>query len=321
MGIIIKKFTEDHVDKAVDLFLKSYSWEREVNPLLPIHPLLEPKRIGNELRLISQVGPGVAFFQEGKMISFMVTGKIFSFKGQKAALIPEYAHGTEIDMDVPWDCLYRQMYKELSAQWLKEGIHLHLLGFLAHDQELKNILFQLGFGAIIAERIRDLSDIHTIGGGLAPERVGDPDKLEEIHREHHAFYPESPIFIKKSLEKEELRKELQSYNDNGDALFAYPEKEGIGGYLAVGESTGNREGFLLQNTNTAQIKTAYVKPELRHQGVGTLLLNKGIEWARQEGFDALIVEHETANTFGSAFWGKYFEPYVYFAMRYIDNTL
>ncbi|MDC7222642.1 MAG: GNAT family N-acetyltransferase [Spirochaetales bacterium] len=321
MGILIKKFSEDHLEKAVNLFLKSYAWEREVNPLLPTLPLAEPELIMEGLKSLIKKGPGVALFQDGRMIAYMQTGDTFNFKGQKAAFIPEYAHGAEIDLEISWECLYKQMYKDLSSRWIKEGIHLHLIGFLAHDQELKEILFQLGFGAVIAERIRDLREIMTIGGSVPTERIGDPESLVEIHGEHHAFYPEAPIFIKKSVERDKLLRELQGYNDEGDALFIYRDDHGIGAYMAVGESTRDGEGFLLQNSNTAQIKTAFVRPECRRRGVGTALLNRGIEWAREEGFDALFVEHETANPRASSFWGKYFDPYVYFAMRYIDDTL
>ena len=320
MGIIVKKFTEDHIEEAAALFLGVYSWEREVNPLLPSHLLGDPDLIINALRLFAQTGPGVSLFSEGKLIAYMVTGDRFTFKGQKAALVPEFAHGAAIDMEISWSCLYGQMYKELAGQWYKEGIALHLIGFLAHDQELKEILFQLGFGAIIAERIRDLSEIPVVGERQI-ERIGDPEELLAIHREHHAFYPDSPVFIEKSLLEDELLADLQGFNDEGDALFVFRTENEIGAYMVVGESSKHEEGFLLRNTNTAQIKSAFVKPELRGQGIASALLARAVKWAREEGFDALFVEHETANLCASTFWSKYFDPYLYFAMRYIDNSL
>ncbi|MDC7218514.1 MAG: GNAT family N-acetyltransferase [Spirochaetales bacterium] len=321
MGIIVKKFTEDHIDRAVDIFSKIYSWEREVSPLLPPHPLTEPDRIGNALRLLIQTGPGISLFEDDRMIAYMITGDRFDCKGQKAVMIPEYAHGAEIDMDLAWEPIYRQMYKELAAQWLKEGIHLHFIGFMAHDQELKDILFQLGFGGYLTERIRDLSDIMTVGGSFSIEPSDEPEELYELRKDQYAGFESSPIFMKKKPCREALVRDLQKFNDEGDALFVYRSDNGIGAYMAVGESVGQGEGFLLRNTRTAQIKSAYVKPDLRNQGIGLNLLKKSIQWAREEGFDALFVEHETANSEGSAFWGKHFDPYVHFAMRYIDNTL
>ena len=320
MGIIVKKFAEDHIVEAAALFMGGYTWEREVNPLLPPHLIDDPERIMAALRPLARTGPGVSLFKDGKLIAYMVTGARFTFKGQKAALIPEFAHGAAIDMSISWASLYGQMYKELARQWWDEGIHLHLIGFLAHDQELKDILFQLGFGSFLAERIRDLSDIPVVGG---PDivRIGDPDELLPLQKEHFAFYRKSPVFLRKSLEEGELLKGLQEYNDSGDALFALRTEEGIGGFMAVGESASEGEGFLLRNTNTAQLKSAFIKPEFRGQGIGSALLARAVRWAREEGFDAIFVEHETANLFASSFWGKYFDPYLFFAMRYIDNSL
>jgi GNAT superfamily N-acetyltransferase len=81
------------------------------------------------------------------------------------------------------------------------------------------------------------------------------------------------------------------------------------------------EGFLLQKTNTAQVKSMYARPGLRGKGIGLALLQKAIEWAQQNHYERLFVEHETANFYGGRFWSKYFTPYVYFSMRYIDIAI
>jgi GNAT superfamily N-acetyltransferase len=91
--------------------------------------------------------------------------------------------------------------------------------------------------------------------------------------------------------------------------------------MIVGESTIDGEGFLLAQTNTAQIKSAYARPEVRGKGVGAALLQHAIEWSQQQGYDRIFVEHETANIYGGNFWGTYFSPYLYASMRYTDTTL
>lgn len=91
--------------------------------------------------------------------------------------------------------------------------------------------------------------------------------------------------------------------------------------MIVGESTIDGEGFLLEQTNTAQIKSAYARPEIRGKGIGTALLQRAIQWSQQQGYERVFVEHETANIYGGNFWGKYFSPFVYSSMRYVDNAL
>ena len=91
--------------------------------------------------------------------------------------------------------------------------------------------------------------------------------------------------------------------------------------MIVGESKIGGEGFLLQKTNTAQIKSAYARTEMRDKGIGKALLQRAIQWSQQQGYERIFVEHETANLAGSRFWSKYFHPYLYYSMRYIDNNL
>ncbi len=91
--------------------------------------------------------------------------------------------------------------------------------------------------------------------------------------------------------------------------------------MILGKSAISAEGFLLQHTNTAQIKSAFARPGARGQGIGRALLQYAIEWSRQGGYERLFVEHETANLSGGAFWRKHFTPFVYFSMRYIDLTI
>ncbi len=64
-----------------------------------------------------------------------------------------------------------------------------------------------------------------------------------------------------------------------------------------------------------------MQPEARSKGIGAALLNRVIQWAQAQGCARLFVEHETANFFGSRFWRKHFAPYLYFSMRYVDNTI
>jgi GNAT superfamily N-acetyltransferase len=87
--------------------------------------------------------------------------------------------------------------------------------------------------------------------------------------------------------------------------------------MSVGESTIGGEGFLLEQTNTAQIKSAYVRAEMREKGIRTALLQRVIEWSRHQRYERIFVEHETANFYGGNFWCTYFDPYLYFSMRYM----
>jgi GNAT superfamily N-acetyltransferase len=104
-------------------------------------------------------------------------------------------------------------------------------------------------------------------------------------------------------------------------FLVYYEQDEPSAYMIVGTSTIGGEGFLLEQTNTAQIKSAYARPEIRGKGIGAALLQRAIAWSLQQGYERIFVEHETANVYGGNFWCSYFSPYVYASMRYIDTTL
>jgi|GEM_PF-703869 len=315
MKYIIRKLQSEDLSAAVNLFIKSYESERESSPLLP--PEQDRfKLISDSLKCIIN-NPSVAIFEDSTLVSFMITKGYFKFKGQKAAMIPEYGHSS-IAKDKKK--LYQLMYMKMAEYWIRENVHLHLIGHFANDITVKEILFQLGFGAILAERLRDLSPV-KVRKPIEINSIDDPADLLEIQIEHNAFYTSSPIFITKSLDLQIIKRDLEEQFSSGLKTLAYRENGEIAAYMIVGESGIDEEGFLLQHSNSAALHSAFIKPHLRGTGIGTALLNGAISLAGEKGYERMMVEHETANYFGGNFWSKYFDPYIYFSMRYIDNSI
>jgi GNAT superfamily N-acetyltransferase len=212
------------------------------------------------------------------------------------------------------------MYGAVAQVWVNQHTHLHLIRHFAHDAVLQETLYQLGFGAILAERLRDFSAVDGRDDVVIHEEQ-DIGRLTNIQTEHNLYYPNAPIFIQKPSGIEEVVAELQEHVQNGDIFLVYEEDHEPCAYMIVGESARDAEGFLLEQTNTAQVKSAYVRPEIRSKGIGSALLERAIQWSKHQGYCRLLVEHETANMSGGNFWGKYFAPYLYSSMRYIDNAL
>jgi GNAT superfamily N-acetyltransferase len=316
MGYTIEPFTYDFLEPVVEIFTENYKNERENNPLLPSRAIDEPRWILDNLKSLAS-NPGVIVRSGKRIIAYMLTGFLFPFKGQNAVQVPVYCHGS-IAADRAE--LYRIMYMRLAEEWAKEGRHLHIIGHFAHDSVLQETLFQLGFGAILAECLRDFSP-----AGDIPEleiiQEKDFIKLIDIQIEHMRYYPASPIFIRKDTDRESVISDLESHANKGDVFLVYYEHDEPAAYFIVGTSAATGEGFLLQNTGTAQIKGTYARPYVRGRGIGKALLQDAIDWSREHGYDRLFVEHETANYYGGNFWRKHFTPYMYFSMRYIDNAI
>ncbi len=308
--------SEQHLQPAVELFLESYRQERQANPLLPEATLTEPGRIFSALK--DCLGnSGIALVQNGRLLGYALTGAQFAWKGQQAALVPEYAHSAIQEGKAE---LYQLMYQQLAQEWADAGIHLHLFGHLAHDSVLLETLYMLGFGAIVCEQLRDL-DVDIEHPAISIREESDPQKLLALELEHRCYYVRSPLFLPKPTDRDEALADIKAQIEGGDRFYVAYEEGQPCAYMVLGQSAIGAEGFLLQHTNTAQIKSAFARPGARGQGIGRALLQFAIEWSRRGGFDRLFVEHETANLSGGTFWRKHFMPFLYFSMRYIDSTI
>jgi GNAT superfamily N-acetyltransferase len=310
-------FGQQFLEPAVNLFVHSYKAEMLQSPLLPDRVVREPDWILKRLERLVE-NQGVAMMADNRLIAYMLTGFYFPFKGQNAVQVPEYGHAS-----VPEDRdeLYRLMYMKLAGVWAKNGKHIHIIGHFAHDSTLKETLFQLGFGAFLSERLRDFTPVN-VDNEVPIIEEKDYRKLVGLHLEHYRYYPESPIFIFHGQNEDTIEPDLKQHAEQGDIfLVHYDQEDTPSGYFILGDSKAGNEGFLLRDTKTARIKAAYVKPDMRRKGIGEVLLQHAIDRSQKNGFERLFVEHETANYYGGKFWNKHFVPYLYFSLRYIDNTI
>ncbi len=125
MASFLVPFTQDHLASAVKLFLATYRREQRHSPLLPSCLLEDPAPIRQALAA-RLAYPGVVIIQGHQVQAYMLTGDQFAWKGQQAALVPEYGHGAveENKRD-----LYRRMYMALAQTWADHHIHLHALAY------------------------------------------------------------------------------------------------------------------------------------------------------------------------------------------------
>jgi len=316
MSYTLTPLTQEYLEPAVKLFIKNYKQEQERSSLLPSRVIDEPSWIYSALQS-KLANSSVVVSKQHNMLAYMVTSDQFLWKGQQAAIVLEHCHSAILANKQE---LYQRMYMYLAQKWVNHHIHLHLIRHFAHDTILQETLYLLGFGAILAERLCDCSTVNKQQS--ATIRV-EPDvsKLITLQTDHNRYYPKAPIFIEKPTNKPKVLADLEVHAQQGDVFFVYDEQDEPCGYMIVGESTIGGEGFLLEQTNTAQIKSAYVRPEIRGKGVGSALLQRALEWSHQQGYERVFVEHETANFYGGKFWSRYFNPYLYSSMRYIDATL
>jgi len=310
------EFKKEYIDDAVELFLESYKTEQQISRLLPINLINNKEVIKNYLK--ENVNEqSIAITKDNKLISYMITCYKFMFKGHRSILVQEFGHSS-IEKDKSY--LYRLMYMNLAQKWSDEGFLLHNICHFSNDKVLNETLYQIGFGLTINERLRDLSNIDNCKQfKISEER--DINKLINIQIEHMKYYKRSPIFFNKKSDYKTVKADIEKSQKAGDLFLVYKdEKDKIQGLFILGKSCDEGEGLLLKNTNTAQIKNAYISPNNRGRGIGKALLQHSISKMKEAGYDRIFVEHETSNFQGTIFWRKYFDSFLNVSMRYIEKV-
>jgi GNAT superfamily N-acetyltransferase len=287
-------FTQDYLEPAIALFIDNYKSEQAHSPLLPSRVIDDPTWIRAVLQS-KLSNPGVVVVEQDRVLAYMLTGDQFAWKGQQAAIVLEYCHSAVVAQKRE---LYQRMYMALAQARANQQIHL--LRHFAHNTILQETLYQLGFGAILAERLRDCSPVAE-HQDVVIRVEQDVRKLISLQTEHNRYYPHAPIFISKPTEMQEVLAELEAHAHQGDVFLVYDMQDEPCAYMIVGQSTIGGEGFLLEQTNTAQIKSAYARPDVRRKGIGAALLQHAIAWSQQQGYERVFVEHETANIYGGIF--------------------
>jgi GNAT superfamily N-acetyltransferase len=314
-AIGISPLEEKDLDGALELLRDVYTAERHHSPLLPPVLLGDPSRAVPGLRALIARG-AVGAWLGGRLVGFMGVAATFPFKGHRAALVGETAHAAASSAEKV--AVYEALYTALGEGIRTQGARLHIVAHLAGDEPLRAMLYRLGFGAFLAEELRDLSPV-AAPRGVAVRREDDARTAADLDVEHRGYYRNPPIFLAKDTDRSAAERDLREALGAGAALFVH---DGDGGspdaYFVVGPCAGEHEGRLLRGTNSAQVLSAYARPDVRGRGVGAALLDACIAWARERGFERVMVEHETANLAGSAFWGRHFRPYLTFSMRYVE---
>ena len=306
---------------AFELFRHSYERARRVNALVPELDAEHEARLRRRVERAFQHG-GMSATRGGRLRGFMVASPAFDFRGLVATLVPEYGHAVAPGEEA---ALYPLLYAAVAERLAQAGAQLHLIGHLAADAGVREALYGLGFGAIVCERLRDLSDLQVGARAAVPtgrvEHASQEhswDEFATLAAEHAAYYRASPLFLHKDDTLEAAREDLEEHRQAGDQLFVYRDGATPLAYLIVGRCSGASEGRLLEGTATAQIRSAYAVPEARRSGIGTVLLQHAVAWAREGGFERLFVEHETANLHGGPFWRQHFEAFALFSLRYVE---
>ncbi|MEX2031619.1 MAG: GNAT family N-acetyltransferase, partial [Dehalococcoidia bacterium] len=225
---------------------------------------------------------------------------------------------------------YRALYAALAERWAEDGFFAHHVAIRADDEAIREAWFLLGFGANATFATRSAAPLEA---GVSASAVGVEvhrasveelpvirhlDELESLHhRESPIFWPHLgrdvaravEAFQRAALEGAENPIFVATRDGRPVAMHFVMRSGGFGGRL----SAPDRSLYLYQ---------AIVEPEARGGGVGTLLLQHTLDWARGEGFEWINLHYASMNPSGAPFWQHHgFTPLEISIERMLDERI
>jgi GNAT superfamily N-acetyltransferase len=321
MALKIVPFEERHLPEAAALVARRYRALRSQVPYMPswyehggsIEPLLA---------WITANFEGVVALHRGQVAGLLVGMVLDEFRGQRAVFSPEWANGAVAGPGADGlssGPVYRAMYAELSEQWLAQGCGRHLVSVMAHDQEGIDAWHWSGFGKVAADAVRRLEPLGRKSRSLARIRravAADAEAVARLQRELKETLAGAPTFLyyDPAGEDEDFGPWLQGETH---ALWLVEVQGDPVAYMRAGPA--NEDACtIIRDHGTCSITGALTQAQVRGTGLGAVLLEQVLAWARAMGYERCAVDFEPENVEGARFWMNYFEPVCFALSRQID---
>jgi GNAT superfamily N-acetyltransferase len=323
----IQPFESAHLDIAVELFASGYRGLRQRVPLMPaqwedcqvVRPLLAS---------MAAQHPMVAAVANGRLVGYLGGIGISEFKGRdNGVYCPEWGHAVRPEASPAerrW--IYRRLYETIAETWVGRGLLNQALTILAHDKAALDVWFWSSFGMLCVDVVRGVDRIAVPPEARAsalrvrPATPGDVPKLFPIFAEHELYYNRSPIFLPKApmADDSEL---LGFLADTNTPIWLAEDRSGHVLGMMKGELNSTDGSTVVRDEGTVTCTGAYVLPAARNRGVGTLLLEALVDWAREHGHARISLDFEAANIHGSRFWLSHFTPVCHSLIRHVDDRI
>jgi len=313
MPITVVPLKKEHLTDAAALVSRRYEGLREQVPTLPPR-YAEIDTLLPLLQDISVAGPGVVAIDRGRLTGFLAGWLIPSFRGKRSAFSPEWANGADL---ADSQHIYAEMYTHLAATWVAEGYGTHLIGMLDNDQDGIKGWHWFGLGMIAADAMRDLRPAQGCDADVDVRRAGleDLEQLTTLDEALHQHLAASPTFLPHEETHDRYFYEEWLQNPAKAVWLAYQGAEAVG-YIGLGPAS-EEASTIIRDAKTTSVEGAFTRDGARGGGVGTALLDRALEWARNAGYERCAVDFEPMNPLATRFWLRHFEPVCYTLIRHL----
>jgi len=313
MSIQIVPFVDEYLESATRLVARQVQILESQVSTLPAQ-YSDPACLRPLIQAISSANPGVAALQDERLVGFLTAWQLPAFQGAPAVFTPELAHAA-----IPQERarIYDQMYAALAETWVAAGYRTHLISLMANDHTGLEAWNHLGFGMLVADGLRDLQALPEPPSTCEIRRAQtqDAETILALDTALDDYLGGSPTFIKHG--SEHSFPEIQPWiTDAQQAIWIAwdgPQPLAFIGFRPASHDAS----MVIVDDQTASISAAYTLPSARSQGIATALLNRGLAWAREQGYSRCAVDFEMTNPLARRFWLRHFQPVSYSLCRRI----
>jgi GNAT superfamily N-acetyltransferase len=221
--------------------------------------------------------------------------------------------------------VYREMYAALADEFVRRGFFEHMVSLPAQDAAAIEAFVSLGFGTTSACAVRGVEPVERAGASIEVHQASAEDfgviaSLRDELTLHHA---RPPIFSPWLTEADQAAYSLIQ------GLLQDPEANahwvGYRDGKPVGMTTFMPPSFLAPMElpdSTIYLFLGVVTEEARLGGIGSAILARGVDWARENGYAHIALHFATPNVSGAKFWqDNGFVPVEYGMRRTIDPRI
>lgn len=315
MHVDVLPFRSTDIAEAAVLLAARHQAARADLPLLPA-TYEEPLAAGQAIErlLQNQECAGFVAMADGDMVGYLLGRRqvspetnIMAIKFDQRAMVVPFAGFAAKPANEAM--VLRELYAEAAGRWVDEGFFAHYVTTALAPAAI-GPWFSLGFGQRVVHGIRRIEDSTGASGsdggaGFTARRATSKDR-DAVHQligdliRHHAPSPIFMPYLPEAVKSE--RHEIAAWLS--DAAVAY--------FLADvdGEPVGviglhPADAFvdeLRRPEQSAYLYIGHVRSGVRGHGLGTSLVEHGLRWAAESGYQSCVVGWYTAGGLASRFW-------------------
>jgi GNAT superfamily N-acetyltransferase len=332
MSITITNFEpSQHLDAAAALLADRQTRDRERDPRLPSSfTMAEACRPVIEQSFASSGWRGVIAHDGTTPVGFLImTPQLFAPTHFLASFFPPHSaaanyqqHAAKAGMEYD---VYREMYAVLADAFVGLGYFDHLVAASPSDAGGGEAWASLGFARHSVAAMRGVGPTEKQKASVEVHQASaeDADVIFKLSGELTLHHAKSPIFWPYLRETDESSHDMQRgllTDPQANAhLVAYENGK------PIGMNTFMPPAFLsplLLPPKAVYLFQGIVTADARTGGVGTAILSRGAEWAREQGYEYITLHFAAPNLQGARFWqSSGFVPVEYGLRRRVDERI